>query len=164
MAKAPIQTILGYQTADGEQFHDLGAAQTHTRSLLHKSIHDHAIKQDTRFALLDKALLLDFLMAYDRVVAGVVAERFAPEPVSQSTAAELADAAGLKIANVHTGGPVASNVTGLRPAAPVTQSGRPLPEAVRPDPLKSAMQAVDSKMDEELGAEVSKIMSASFGV
>jgi hypothetical protein len=68
MAKLPesfrIQTIPGYRTGDGSQFHSLNEAQIHTRRHLLGRIYDDACAARPEFAKLDRDLFIDISYAH----------------------------------------------------------------------------------------------------
>ena len=85
--KFVIATVPAYQTVDGQRFHDLGEAQTHTRRELFAAIRARACRGNPEFARLDKDLLIDFLMENGSMIGGASREPFNPIPMQRPEAA-----------------------------------------------------------------------------
>lgn len=135
MNNVPIRAVVSYETADGKHFTDLQEAKTHTRAGLHLAIYKAAIKTDEKFAHLDKELLVDFLMSFDRQIATVAADQMKPVALPEKIIRGHALANGFELAERPTAQPIA------------------MPKA---DPIKSAineepktMADVERELDEE---------------
>lgn len=118
---ALIKTIASYETTDGQKFHSLEDAQTHTRKSLYEAIHKQAMRDNPEFHALPKETLLAFLMAHGTRLAQVATNEFKPEPIAPATG------------GIFT-----------RPTPVIVKAGdNPRVEAVAADALRTAMERVD---------------------
>lgn len=163
-----IQTVFGYQTNDGQKFHDLGEAQKHTRRSLYGIIFDRAVAADLKFARLDKDLLMDFLMTGGTALAKIATDPLAATaPVYANGSKIMPGAATTVPFRPRTLDPAATVAGGIDPA-----TGQPI------DALKTAMENVteaeraeaartkfgahplDTQLDEvELESELGRVMA-----
>lgn len=73
-----IQTINGYQTADGQKFHEITEAQTHARRALYGIVHDRAVAGNTALGILPRETVIDFLMAHGQQIASIALDPLEP--------------------------------------------------------------------------------------
>lgn len=154
-----IKTVLAYETADGQKFHDKADAQTHTRRRLFDGLYLHAAREDVEFAALPREQMVDWLMRFADKVAKVNALTLTPEPLPAADPyAGAAKAAGL-VTPMRPGASIPNRVEvstrpaeERRPTAHNPAFSAPYGGASR---LQTAIQAVDQKeLDDSLVADM----------
>jgi len=149
MTANQISTIAAFRTQDGKEFLKLADAQNHTRRSLYRIIHDRGVALNIDFGALPRETLIDFLMQMGPAIASVARDELNAEPP------------------VFASG---GTVTAVRPGNPVkvaedrnTDQSVSVRTFIRstPDPLKSAMNAVDDA--ERAEAERRAQAAAKFG-
>lgn len=79
-----IQTVVSYQTRDGERFNSLPEAQTHARTQWFEAIITTASKENPEFARLDRDLLIKFLFSTGAHLAHAINNGLSPAPLAPS--------------------------------------------------------------------------------
>jgi hypothetical protein len=162
----PVQTILAYQTVDGQKFFTPAEAREHTRNELYKAIIAQETNKRPEFARLDPALLLDFIRAASPYLPGAIAAPFDPAPLPTARPAPAQPAA--PAAAIPAARPDASPspsvadklMTAARTGLEAVRQRGPAPEAraefrkdnptAEPDPFLTEMEkelAIDSLVD-----------------
>lgn len=168
-----IQTVLAFQTSDGERFHDLTQAQGHARRRLIDGLYLHAAKQDVAFAALPRELMIDFLMKHSKDVAKVHSLTLAPEALTGEEA-RLAGASAITraerpVATAPAFAGARSMVEGGLVGDAIPPAARPFPpktEPQAPSRLQSAMRTVDSeeakRRDDAVEAEAVRVLQGAL--
>lgn len=112
-----IKTVAAYQTGDGEKFHHLEEARTHTRRHLLGMIFDAQKKERPDYARLDRELFIDLCMTVGPKIGATMNDALEPQPISGTGPAFNAFPGASPIPSAQR------EVSGVRPVTMVPRSG-----------------------------------------